>query len=123
LDDYSGTYLGAFHGSATGCTNPADNAAPFDAPLATISVTQSGQSISISVSVLGVAFVISGTLSQSGQFGTVVGTYTATGGEVGNATVSAMNVQVNALAATFSLSSTNIGCQNVGYLAGIRLQP
>jgi len=123
LDDYSGTYLGAFHGSATGCTNPADNAAPFDIPLTTISVTQSGQTISITVSVLGIAFVISGTLSQSGQFGTVVGTYTATGGEVGNASVSAMNVQVNALTATFSLSSTNIGCQDVGYLAGIRLRP
>jgi hypothetical protein len=123
LDDYSGTYLGAFHGSATGCTNPADNAPPFDIPLTTISVTQSGQTISITVTVLGIAIVISGTLSQSGQFGSVVGTYTATGGEVGNASVSAMNVQVNALAATFSLSSTNIGCQDVGYLAGIRTGP
>jgi len=44
-------------------------------------------------------------------------------GEVGNAIVSAMNVQVYALAASFSLSSTNIGCQTVGYLAVMRAQP
>ncbi len=123
FDDYSGTYLGALHVTATGCTNPADNTPPFDIPLATISVTQNGQSVSITISVFGVTIAISGTLSQSGQFGTVLGTYTATGGEVGNATVSAMNVQVYALAATFSLSSTNIGCQSVGYLAGMRSQP
>ena len=123
LDDFSGTYLGAFHASATGCTDPADNTPPFDVPFTTISVTQSGQAISITISAFGFALTISGTLSQSGQFGTVLGTYTTTGVELGNATVSAMNVQVNALAATFSLSSTNIGCQDVGYLVGMRSQP
>ena len=120
LDDYSGTYLGAFHDTTTGCTNPANNTLPFDAPSAIISVTQIGQVISITISVPGVTFTISGTLGQSGQFGTVLGTYTSNVGELGNATVSAMNVQVNALAATFSLNSTNNGCQNVGYLAGMR---
>lgn len=63
---------------------------------------------------------ISGTLGQSGQFGTVVGTYDSRSGGLGNATVSAMNVQVNALTATVVLNSTNFGSQSAGYLAGIR---
>jgi len=123
LDDYSGTYLGAVHASATGCTSPADDAPPFDAPLATISVTQSGSSISITISIFGSILTVSGTLSQSGQFGTVLGPYASNVGEIGNAAVSAMNVQVNSLAATFSLNSTNIGCQTVGYFAAMRSQP
>jgi hypothetical protein len=81
-------------------------------------------SISIAISVLGTsALTISETLSQSGQFGSILGTYTSDIGELGNATVSAMNVQVDALAARFSLSSTNIGCQDAGYFAGMRSRP
>jgi len=64
--------------------------------------------------------MISGTLTQSGQFGTLVGTYTKPGGEVGNAIVSAMNVQTRSLAADFSLSSTTSGCLTAGYSPGIR---
>jgi len=123
FDDYSGTYLGALHATATDCTNPADNAAPVDLPFATISVIQSDSSISMTISILGSILTISGTLSQSGQFGTVLGTYTSNVGELGNVAVSAMNVQVNSLAAGFSLDSTNIGCQTVGYFAVMRSQP
>jgi hypothetical protein len=123
LDDYSGTYLGAIHITITGCTNPANNTPPTDVPLTTITVTQSGGSITITISVAGTTVItISGTLSQSGQFGSVLGTYTALGGEVGNASVSAFNVQTNTLAASFSQSSTNVGCQEMGYFAGMRSQ-
>ena len=120
FDDYNGTFLGGIHFTATGCINPADNTPPSEVPLATITVTQSGQSITIAISIVGVAVTITGTLTQDGQFGTVVGTYSATGGEIGNATVSQLNVQTNALSATFSLQSTNIGCLDTGYIAGIR---
>ncbi len=123
LDNYNGTYLGAIHFTATGCTNPADNTPPTDVPFTTISVTQSGPSITITISVLGLQIAISGTLSQSGQFGSVLGTYAATGGEMGNASVSGMNVQVNSLTATYALSSTNNGCLDTGYIAGMRSQP
>lgn len=123
FDDYSGTYLGAFHGTATGCSNPANNTPPTDIPSTTISVTQSGQSVSLTISAFGVTLAtITGTLSQSGQFGTVLGTYTSSGGEIGDASISEMNVQAKALTASFSLSSTNIGCQTVGYLTGMRSQ-
>jgi hypothetical protein len=122
LDDYSGKYLAALHVAVTGCTNPANNLPPMDIPLITIAVTQSEQSVTITFSDFGLTLTISGTLTQSGQFGTVLGTYSDSTGEIGNASVSAMNVQSNALAATFSESSTNDGCQSVGYFAGMRSQ-
>jgi hypothetical protein len=123
FDDYSGTYLGAIHFTLTGCPNPADNGSG-EIPITTFSVVQDGQTLRITISVLDVTLAaISGTLSQSGQFGAVLGTYSDDFGGSGNATVSAMNVQVNALAATFSLNSTNDSCQNVGYFAGMRSRP
>ncbi|HUH94511.1 MAG TPA: hypothetical protein VL742_15380 [Casimicrobiaceae bacterium] len=40
--------------------------------------------------------------------------------EVGNASVTQMNVQTNAFAAGFSLQSTNNGWLSTGYIAGMR---
>jgi hypothetical protein len=122
LDDYSGTYLGSFHATAAGCTNPANDVSPVDLPSATFTVTQTGQSISLTLAGFGQTIALSGTLNQSGQFGSFLGTYTSSAGEVGNASVSGMNVQATALMASFSLSSTNDGCQTTGYLAGMRSQ-
>lgn len=123
VDDYSGTYMGAFHFTTTGCTNPSNNASG-EFPFMTITVTQTGPSISIVISFLSIGGItISGTLSQSGQFGTVVGTYTDTTGDSGTGTVSALNVQTNSIAGTFSQSSAVEGCQTVGYFAGMRSRP
>jgi hypothetical protein len=55
----------------------------------------------MTISIFGTTLSISGKLSQSGQFGTVLGTYTSNVGELGNAAMSAMNVEVNSLAAGF----------------------
>jgi len=112
--------LGALHGAATGCTDPSGDTPPLDIPSATISVMQSGQVVNMTISAFGATMTISGTLMQSGQFGVVTGTYVSSVGEVGNASVSALNVQTNSLTANFSLNSTNEGCQTVGYLAGMR---
>ena len=122
LDDYSGVYLGTLHATVTGCTNPANDVPPTDIPSANFTITQSGQSISLAIASFGVTIIISGTLNQGGQFGTILGTYTVSTGEIGNASVSAMNVQVNALTASYSETSTNIGCQTTGYFAAMRSQ-
>jgi hypothetical protein len=123
FDDYSGIYVGAMHIAITGCTDPSNDTPPGDVPSTLITVTQIGQSITIAISLAGAtAVTISGTLSQSGQFGSVLGTYAAPAREVGNASVSAMNVQATALAASFSLSSTNLGCQDTGYFVVMRSQ-
>ena len=120
VDDYGGTYLGAFHDATTGCVNPANNVAPSNDPAVTIAVTQNGQGVVISLSHVGWSITISGTLAQDGQFGTVNGTYSSSAGEVGNANVFAINVQANSLTASYSLVSTNNGCENVGYFSGMR---
>jgi hypothetical protein len=122
LDDYSGTYLAAVHVAVTGCTNPANDIPPADIPLITISVAQTGSSATVTFSDFGLTLTFSGTLGQSGQFGSLLGTYSDSTGEVGNFSISAMNVQLNSLTASFSQSSTNDGCQSAGYFAGMRSQ-
>jgi hypothetical protein len=122
FDDYSGTYLGSFHFTTTGCTDMSSNASG-EVPLITITITQTGQSIGFAASFLGVGMTISGMLSQAGQFGTVLGTYTDTTGDSGTASISALNVQTNAISGTFSQSSAVEGCQTVGYFAGMRSRP
>ncbi len=123
FDDYSGAYIGAFHFSTTGCTDPTNNVAG-EIPFANIAVAQSGQSITITLSVLGTTpLTITGTLSQSGQFGSVVGTYTDAFGDAGTASVAALNVQLNSIAATFTQNSMVEGCKTVGYFAGMRSRP
>jgi hypothetical protein len=125
LDDYNGTYLAALHVGVTGCTSAGDNLPPTDFPvLFTIAVTQSGQSVTITFSALGVfGLTITGTLSQSGQFGEVLGTYSDNTGEVGNASVTNLVVQQNALTGSFTQNSTNRGCESIGNFAGMRSQP
>jgi uncharacterized membrane protein YgdD (TMEM256/DUF423 family) len=122
VDNFSGTYVGAIHFTTTGCTDPSNNVSA-DLPLVTMAITQAGLSATMVFSILSTHFVTAtGALSQSGQFGSVIGTYTG-GDEVGNAIVSAMNVQINGISASLSFNSTNIGCTNVGYYAGIRQRP
>jgi hypothetical protein len=123
LDDYSGTYLGAFHASVTGCTSPGDNGSG-EVPIATYTVTQNGSSISIKFEVPGFgSMTITGPLTQSGQFGAVTGTYTDTTGDAGTASISALSVQTNSLAGTFTQDSATQGCHAVGYFAAMRSRP
>ena len=121
LDDYSGTYLGALHATATGCFNPANNFSGGEV-FVTAYVAQSGQSISVSFvsSATGASVTVTGILTQYGQFGSILGTYSSSSGEVGNALLFAMNTQLDSFSARFSFNSTNIGCQNTGYLGGVR---
>jgi hypothetical protein len=121
VDDYPGTYLGAFHITTTQCSNATSNGSA-DYPTATFVVTQNGPAVGITLTAL-TTITIAGTLTQSGQFGTVTGTYNSSSGISGNATVSAMNVQLNSLTANLALNSSGLGCQSVGYLAGMRSQP
>jgi hypothetical protein len=120
VDNYNGTFLGAFHITTTGCTDTTNNG-NVDIPTATFVVNQAATSFQMTLNAL-TTITISGMVAQSGQFGMATGTYSSSGGEKGNATVSAMNVQFNSLTAAFALESTNLGCQSTGYLAGIRAQ-
>ncbi len=118
VDDYSGTYKGALHHSTVGCVDPTRNTGPLEAA-ATVSVIQIGRTVTLTVSADDITTAVSGTVSQDGQFGAVDGTYERGDTESGNAHVTEMNVQLNALAMSFDLTSTGI-CHDHGYFAGMR---
>lgn len=122
LDDSSGSFLGALHGVATGCSNPANNVT--GEAYGVTNVVQSGQSFSAQFAAQnGSGCSYTGILTQFGQFGHVQGTYSCTGGEVGNFTFFETNSQINQWSTRFTLSSTNIGCSTSGYMGGIRHRP
>jgi len=117
-DDYSGTYMGAMRYSTTGCSDPTQNT--HGDLFVTFQIIQNGQSITMAISGSGLGvFTVSGTLAQAGQFGTLSGTYTSTAGEVGNAGVELMNVQVRSFTGLFFLNSTNKACQTTLILVGM----
>jgi hypothetical protein len=119
VDDYSGAYKGAIHHTTAGCADPARNTGPLEAPAA-VSVIQSGRTIALTISADdGVTTNVTGAVNQYGQFGAVDGTYARGASESGNAHITEMNVQLNALAMSFDLISMGI-CHDQGYFAGIR---
>ena len=119
-DDYNGTYNSGLSGSTTGCLNVLDNGAING--FATTSVTQTGQNVHVTLEAEASTITITGTLTQSGQFGKVSGTYIQSDGEVGNAQLFEMSSQLGTLTGRFSLISTNRGCQSVGYIGGSRVR-
>ena len=122
LDDSSGSYLGALHGAATGCSNPANNVT--GETYGVTNITQSGASFAAQfIAQNGSGCSYTGTLTQFGQFGHVQGTYSCTAGEVGTFVFFETNPQFNQWSTRFILGSTNIGCSTSGYMGGIRHRP
>jgi hypothetical protein len=123
LDNYGGTYLGAFHAAITGCSNPAGNVTG-DVPLVTFTVTQNGATITIQFAIAGLGSqTITGAATQSGQFGSIVGTFSDSTGDSGAASASALTVQANSIAGSFVQDSATTACHIVGYFSGIRTGP
>jgi hypothetical protein len=123
-DNYSGIYYGALLGTAAACTNAAADG-PFDA-FATTTVVQNGQSINVTIVTavpagsVSITYTLIGTLTQQGQFGDVVGSYTTSAGESGGFELAEMGVQDNHWTALFSFSGTNDGCIKTGSVGGMR---
>ena len=118
FDDYSGTFLGAFHETLASCTNPAKNGTFED--FATITVTQAGQNVGITFVPQsgGGGCAASGTLTQDGRFGTV--TSPTSCGAPGSIVLSSMVVGPNSLIAHFESSDSGNGCKTSGNFAGVR---
>lgn len=118
-DNFSGVYVGALHQTTTGCSNAVLNGT--GELVAGLSVVQNGTSVSlVSANENGGSCTFSGTLTQGGQFGRMVGNYSCDDGEVGTFNMFEMNVSYNALTARYTMNSTNYACQSTGYLGGIR---
>jgi len=118
-DDFNGTYPGAIHANYSNCFNSANNG-PFESYSA-ISVIQSGATVTLGYANEGGGTCsFTGTFSQAGQFGKMVGNYSCSSGDAGTFNMFEMNVGFNSITGRFTMSSTNIGCQATGYYGGIR---
>lgn len=120
-DDFSGTYNGAIYASYTGCFAPSGNLSANAFQVAY--VTQTGQNVTVSLvnPTNGSTVTVTGPLTQSGQFGSVSGTFTASAGaDAGNAVLFEMNVQLTAFSMRYITTSTKSGCVGTGYFSGAR---
>ena len=130
LDDFSGHYGGAIHQTFTGCFNPASNGT--SELFAVLNVTQNlnpdgTTSMSIATSDgSGTVCNFVGTLSQAGQMGSMVGTYSCTIPpsptivDSGNVGIFELQVNISGLTGRLATSSMPTGCSTTGYFGAMR---
>lgn len=117
LDNYAGTYLGAYKLVATGCTAPSNNGTFYYPSLFTVTQAANALTIVTNDSFSGTC-TFSGDYKQFGQFGQTSGTYTCTGFN-GSHVIFEMNVTPGDFRGRI-LASDNFGCALNGSLSGIR---
>ncbi len=120
FDDFSGTYLGNVHSTATGCAKPSDNGTT-EGQIG-LSVVQNGSNISLGIAAPGGTCTFSGALIQTGQFGAASGTASCTTGDSGTFQILEMTVGVNHLAGRIIINDNSL-CHNDDYFAAIRHRP
>jgi hypothetical protein len=118
-DDFTGTYLGGFHDTVTGCTDPAKNIAIDD--FATLTVTQTATNISLTLATQqsGLSCTFSGPLTQAGRFGGASGTFVCNG-KTTNGNLVGIAVGIDSIVAHFNDSNPGNGCSSNGYIAASR---
>jgi hypothetical protein len=118
LDDFSGHYAGATHRALTGCTNPSLNAVT--ETLGVMFVNQTGNALEVTNYALdGGSCTYAGTLTQAGQMGSAMGSYSCTSGESGTFVWSEMQVNPLGLSSRFTIESPMFpGCQGAGWMGG-----
>jgi hypothetical protein len=119
FENYSGQYAGGYSIRATGCVPSSQNG--IQEIVGFLGVTQSGTSISISLSASPISCSFSGTYSQKGKLGRLDGTYSCTDGTQGSFFVYDMTPTVNGF--NGRAVGQNQYCQWAGYVGGIRRAP
>jgi hypothetical protein len=118
LDDYNGSYHAVLTSTTTGCSDPANNGT--DTSNASVQITQVGQSMTVAtVDSDQNTCTIVGTYSQQGLNGTLLGPYSCTTGDAGNAQIFDMRNTYHQFNARFVLSSTKYGCSSTGRITGL----
>jgi hypothetical protein len=121
-DDYSGTFQGAIHRAASGCTNPMNNTT--DELAAGLFIQQADTAMTVSTSdALGTMCTYSGTLSQAGQMGSIDGTYSCNTGDGGNFNIFELQVGVSGISGRFAQSSNLTACLSNGWFGAMRNLP
>jgi hypothetical protein len=119
FDNFSGHYGGGIHEVVTGCPNPAFNGTSEN--IGILNITQNGAAITLqSFPATGGSCSYAGTLSQFGQMGDVIGSYTCSNGDAGTFHLFEMQVTITGLTGRFIAASSSLpGCQATGWFGGL----
>ena len=121
-DDFSGTFQGAIHRTASSCSSPGNNGTSELG--AGFFIDQVNTSMSITTSdALGAVCTYSGTLSQAGQMGTITGAYSCNNGDSGNFNIFELQVNISGITGRFAQNSDFTGCISNGWFGAMRNAP
>lgn len=121
VEDYSGHYAGASHRATSACVDFTRNVVSED--LGAFHVAQSAQTVTLtSFPQKGGSCAYAGTLSQAGQMGAFAGSYACSSGEAGSFAIEEMQVNLSGMTARMTSQSPDLpGCQNSGWIGGVRV--
>lgn len=123
LDDFSGNFQGAIHRAANSCSSPGNNTTTeLGAGFFIDQVNNTSMSITTS-DALGAVCNYSGTLSQAGQMGTIVGAYSCNTGDSGNFNMFELQVNISGITGRFAQNSDFTGCVSNGWFGAMRNAP
>jgi hypothetical protein len=119
VDDFNGTYFGNLHQANTGCSSAILNGTT-DLP-AVVLMTQVGSSIDVGIGDINFNVCeYTGTLSQDGQMGSIVGTFTCADGDKGTFAMSELQVNPIGITGRFTAHATPSGCTTTGWFGAGR---
>jgi hypothetical protein len=118
-ENYNGHFGGGIHEVVTSCANPA-----FDGTfekIGILNIVQNGTAITLTaVPASGPSCTYTGTLSQFGQMGDIVGTYGCADGTVGTFHIVELQVTIVSVNGRFAAAtSAPAGCQSTGWFGGL----
>jgi hypothetical protein len=126
FDDFSGNFQGAIHRAATSCSNPANNTTTELSAGLFIGQVNSPGSAAMSITTsdsLGAMCSYSGTLSQAGQMGSILGTYSCNNGDAGNFSMFELQVNISGITGRFAQNSNLTACVSNGWFGAMRNAP
>jgi hypothetical protein len=103
----------AIHRAATSCSNPANNTTTELSAGLFIGQVNSPGSAAMTITSsdsLGVMCNYSGTLSQAGQMGSILGTYSCNNGDAGNFSMFELQVNISGITGRFAQNSNLTAC-------------
>lgn len=118
-ENFSGRYAGGIHETVTGCTNPGNNGTVEEAGI--LAIAQAGNAITMTATPFaGAGCTYSGALTQFGQMGDLLGTYSCTNGASGTFLAFEMQVNITGFTGRFNAVSPSSGCSISGWFGGVR---
>lgn len=117
-ENYNGRFAGGIHTDYAACPVPANDVTV--ETQAQIAIAQNVSALSISVQTATDTCVYVGSLSQEGQLGEVLGTFTCTSGEHGNMDMLELQVTQSAISGRFTATDAVAACQRSGWFAAAR---